>query len=665
MPGKKSKCLLPLLLAFLCSFNAISQMSQTQIDSMLTDLRSAKEDSNKVKLLVHIADETGYTDERKALEYSKAAYDLSNTIHFERGQAKAAYQLGMLHMTLNDYPKSDSFLNIAEQKSIQLKDSLTLAKISTERGIRYFMGGNYWLAADYLSKAARQFDDLNDTTNAVITYQNLVAVLSETKEFGKAVEISRKLLNISEERKDTLEVGYSLQGLVTDLVNDHRMSEAQGYLTRLKTIGDHTRDQNLSSDIYNTLGMYYYALNDLRKAKANFEIAVHKAESLDNKFQISNAYNSLGQALCRLGNFNQAKEILLKGMNLAIQFEDKKAEADIAFSLSAIYDSTHDYKNAYQNLRRHAELFDSILNRETRNYTTALATQYETNKKENEILRLQKVQQQKDFEIRKRNTWLGIGAGLVFALLAIFYLFLKNYRTRQKLAKQRSALLEEKIRAVEKEQQVVSLQSMINGQETERTRIARDLHDGLGGVFSTVKMHYSILPQETPGIKENPAYKKTMELINNASDELRKVAHNMMPEVLMKVGLVEALRDFCSNISSGKLLKINFQAYGMEKRLGSATEIMLYRITQELVNNIIKHADATEAIIQINRDANRLSLTIEDNGKGFDTLEAEQKRSMGMGTVKSRVDYLNGKLTIDSRKDIGTTVMIDLLLNEN
>src|SRR5688572_25398006 len=172
-------------------------------------------------------------------------------------------------------------------------------------------------------------------------------------------------------------------------------------------------------------------------------------------------------------------------------------------------------------------------------------------------------------------------------------------------------------------------------------------------------MHYSTLQQETPAIRDNPLYKKTLDLINNASDELRKVAHNMMPEVLMKVGLSEALKDFCNTINAGKLLHINLQTYGMEKRLSGPTEVMLYRIIQELVNNIIKHADATEALIQINRDEKRLSLTIEDNGKGFDTKEAEEKRSMGMATVKSRVDYLNGKMTIDSRKGVGTTVMID------
>src|SRR5262249_37337892 len=150
-----------------------------------------------------------------------------------------------------------------------------------------------------------------------------------------------------------------------------------------------------------------------------------------------------------------------------------------------------------------------------------------------------------------------------------------------------------------------------------------------------------------PFLKEDPLYHKTFELVNNASNELREIAHNMMPEVLMKLGLVEAMNDFCNNISASKLLHIKLQAYGMEKRLGTSTEIMLFRILQELVNNIIKHAYATEAIIQFNRDGNRLTITVEDNGKGFDMKDIEEKRTMGIEAVKSRIVYLNGKIAID------------------
>ena len=658
-------CLTIVLFLSLFSLSAPGQLTQTQIDSLVIELGRAKEDTNKVNLLMTLGNEVGYTDQNKALLYGKQGYALSTKINYVRGMGRTSYLTGTTYMELGDYALADSFIAIAEQKFTQLNDKKYLAIISNIRGSRNYMVGNYVLAADYYAKAAAGFDEIKDTTLSMIAYQNLVAVVAQVKNYERAIELSKKILPLAQARKDSLQIGYTLQGLVTTLIDLGKYEDAAGYLDQLTDIANTTLDQNLAAEAHSTVGTYYYRKNDFKIAADHFKIAIKKAEILGNKYQLANHYNSLGQAYYRARNFDLAKETLLKGLLLAKEHKNKRAESNVALSLSSLYDSTHEYNNAYKSLLLHTQIADSILSSETRNYTTQLETLYETNKKENEILRLQKVQREKDFEISRRNTYLGIGIGLIASLIVILYLLKRNYRSKQKLSKQQSALLEVKIKTIEKEQQITSLQSMINGQETERTRIAKDLHDGLGGLFSTVKMHYSTLQQDTPQIKSNILYKKTLDLINNASDELRKVAHNMMPEVLMKVGLVEALSDFCNNISSGKLLKVTLQTFGMEKRLSSSTEIMLYRIIQELVNNIIKHAYATEAIIQINLDNNRLSLTIEDNGKGFDTKEAETKRSMGIATVKSRVDYLNGKLTIDSRKDIGTTVMIDLLLNEN
>jgi signal transduction histidine kinase len=663
--GKPTVLLIFVFVFSLVSMRVSSQMTQAQIDSMKQLLIKSKPDTNRVLLLMNLGNEVGYTDLNAAVAYALEGYALSAQLGYDRGLGRLAYLAGILYMDLGKYQLVDSFLVIAEQKFRKLNDKKNITKIFNARGSQHVMKGNYWLAADSYTKAAEGFDELKDTANSIIAYQNLIAVLGQIKNHERAIVLGKRILQLAELQKDTLSVGYALQNLVTDLIYTGRMDEAVGYLDRLLNFANTNSDQNLSAEIYSTVGMYHYTKNDFVKAVGYFETALQKAGSLDNKYQLANHYNSLGQAYYRLGRFLRSKEILTKGMTLAREQENKRAESDLALSLSSLYDSTGDYPAAYNSLLLHAQLTDSILSGETRNYTSQLEALYESNKKENEILRLQKVQQQKDFAIKRRNTYLAIGIGLIVLLVIILYLLKRNYGNKQKLAMQQAVLLEEKIKTIEKEQQISSLQSMINGQETERTRIAKDLHDGLGGIFSTVKMHYSTLQQDTPLVKDNPLYKKTLDLINNASDELRKIAHNMMPEVLMKVGLAEALQDFCNNISSGKLLKINLQTFGMEKRLSSATEIMLYRIIQELVNNIIKHAYATEAIIQINREGNRLSLTIEDNGKGFDTKEVEEKRSMGMATIRSRVDYLNGRLTIDSRKDIGTTVMIDLLLNEN
>lgn len=255
----------------------------------------------------------------------------------------------------------------------------------------------------------------------------------------------------------------------------------------------------------------------------------------------------------------------------------------------------------------------------------------------------------------------GLSAAILLLILGLLY---RNSRQKQIIAQKEQKLQQEQIKFLERQQQIVSLQSMINGQETERTRIAKDLHDGLGGLFSTVKMHFSTLQHDVQELKTNELFQKSYGLVDTASVEVRRIAHNMMPEVLMKLGLVQAVEDLCVNISAGKLLQVKLQVYGMHKRLNASTEIMLYRILQELLNNIIKHAQATEAIIQFNREDNRLTITVEDNGRGFNLKETDDKIHTGMETVKSRVDYLNGKMTIDSENGIGTTVMMDFLINK-
>jgi len=647
------------------SQDSFAQLSKIQVDSLKRELLKTKEDSNRVKLLIILGNEVGYSDLNGALKYAQDGLALSKKLNYQWGIANTSYQVGYTYADLGNYVLGDSFLNIAEQKFKQLADKRGLGKVSNARGSYSYMQGNYWAAADFYSKAVEALDEVKDTASALIAYQNLIALLGQTKNHERAVQLGKKTLQIFELRKDTLSIGYSLQTLCTDLIYLDRLEEVLPYLKSLIPIADNTIDQNLSAEAYSTIGTYYFKKADYTKASLYFNKAIDNAETLENKYQVANHYNSLGQTFLKQNKLDDARQTLLKAMTLAKENDNTRAIYNVALSLSDYYAAAGDYKSSRENLELHLKLKDSILNADTRNYSSFIETKYEINKKENEILRLQKVRQQKDFAIKRRNTYLAIAWGLLTAMFVIISLLRRNLKSRKKLAEQQAAIQKEKITSMEKQQQVASLQSMINGQETERIRIAKDLHDGLGGIFSTVKMHFSTLQHEIPEVKNNQLYSKTSDLINNAADELRKVAHNMMPEVLMKVGLVEALKDFCNNISAGKLLTISLQTFGMEKRLSSSTEIMVFRIIQELINNIIKHAYASEAIIQFNREANRLSITIEDNGRGFDTKEAEEKATMGITTVKNRVDYLNGKLTIDSRRDIGTTVMIDLLLNEN
>ena len=154
-------------------------------------------------------------------------------------------------------------------------------------------------------------------------------------------------------------------------------------------------------------------------------------------------------------------------------------------------------------------------------------------------------------------------------------------------------------------------------------------------------------------------FERSLDMLDTSIKELRRVAHNMMPEMLTKFGLDEALKDYCNSVNATKLLAVKYQSMGMDSRLDNTTEIIIYRIVQELLNNILKHAAASEAFVQLIRDNSRLNIVVEDNGKGFDTALLENNKGAGWANIRSRVEYLKGRLDIHSEPGKGTLVNIE------
>jgi signal transduction histidine kinase len=240
----------------------------------------------------------------------------------------------------------------------------------------------------------------------------------------------------------------------------------------------------------------------------------------------------------------------------------------------------------------------------------------------------------------------------------------RNIRHRQQLAKQQDELNRQRIRELEKDKQLVAVDSLLKGQEEERSRLAKDLHDGLGGLLSGVKFSLSNMKDNLIITPDNMAvFERSLDMLDASIRELRRVAHNMMPEMLTKFGLDEALKEYCNTVNATKLLSVKYQSVGMSPaeagRLEKATEIIIYRIIQELLNNVLKHAAASEAFIQVIRENNRLGIVVEDNGKGFDTRILEESKGAGWVNIRSRVEYLKGQLDIHAEPGKGTLVNME------
>jgi signal transduction histidine kinase len=286
-----------------------------------------------------------------------------------------------------------------------------------------------------------------------------------------------------------------------------------------------------------------------------------------------------------------------------------------------------------------------------------MAAKYETEKKELKITALE--------EEKRLMTWLGIAGGIVLLLaLASFFLLWrwavqkrKVAEQQQQLAEQQQQLAETRIRQLEQEKQLIATQAVLDGETQERTRLARDLHDGLGSILAGTRLN---LQEMKKGVVMNQdmseRYNTASGLLDESIREMRRIAHHLMPEALSAAGLKQATADFCSSIPHA-----SFSYYGDETRLDTNMEIVIYRIMHELVSNALKHSGAGHIFVQIVREAGMITLTVEDNGCGFDLPAAS--KGMGLANIRTRVAAFNGNLTVDAKPGMGTEVHVELKIN--
>jgi signal transduction histidine kinase len=207
----------------------------------------------------------------------------------------------------------------------------------------------------------------------------------------------------------------------------------------------------------------------------------------------------------------------------------------------------------------------------------------------------------------------------------------------------------------------LSVNAMLKGQEEERNRIAKDLHDGLGGMLSGVKMSFTNMKENLIMSAENVGvFEQSISQLDSTISELRKIAHNLMPEALVKFGLNDAIKDFCTSIMSATHINIIYESMGEVRTLDNTANTYIYRIIQELINNAVKHAKPTQILVQLTTTTNKIMLTVEDNGQGLDSNKLAASKGIGITNIKHRVNYFKGNIDFDNNTPHGTVINIEL-----
>lgn len=645
-----------------CQLNALGQDKKIQ-DSLFKVACKQKPDTNSVQAYQNIIRNffnAGFFD--SSLKYARQSVILAKKINDPKGLAKAYYSMGLAFTNLFKYDSTSKYILLAENAALQNKDSFLLANCYNTLSMMLRYQAAYNSSLTYAFESAAIAERSTDSSLIKLLpkiYYNIYSALYGENQFEKAIEYAVKALRYTN-YPDEQRYRILLYSAVSDAcISLNNAAAAKPFLDTAVTLCAGFNNNVLKMLVANSEGMYYDLAGNYTKALSAYQLSYKYADNNNNLYLKSEAADNLAIIFFKSKNFTEATRFADEANQIALQLNHLKVAASTFNTLKKIAAAKGDYKSALQFAELYKIYSDSATNEATQKTTLALESKYQSQKKEKEIAILKIENAEKELASVKRNRLLligGLGAAAIMLLLGLMY---RSSNSKKILVLKEKDIQMEQIKFLEGQQQVISLQSMVNGQEAERTRIAKDLHDGLGGLFSTIKMYLSTLQHEQEQLKNNNLFGKSYELIDTASDEVRRIAYNMMPEVLVKLGLIPAIQDMCSTISSGKKIQVKLQSYGMEKRLDANTEIMLYRIVQELLNNIIKHSQANEAIVQFNSDTEQLTVTVEDNGQGFKTEDVDDKTHRGLEIIKNRVNYLHGKFSIDSQEKVGTTVMME------
>ncbi len=273
--------------------------------------------------------------------------------------------------------------------------------------------------------------------------------------------------------------------------------------------------------------------------------------------------------------------------------------------------------------------------------------------------------QQKELEnnkLKQNRIWFYVAMSILGLLLLLSYLSYKNIGAKKKIVEKEKEVQAQKMEKLLKEQELLGIDAMIEGQEKERRRIANDLHDNLGSILATLKMRFQHLRMKgaAGGNEQKLQLENTDELLEEAYQKVRGMAHASNAGVHAQEGLLPGVKNFATKVSLSNRLAITVIDQRMNERLENSLEITLFRIIQELITNIIKHAQATEATIHLTQHEDAINIMVEDNGKGFEVLELRPTAGMGLYSIQKRIENLKGELTIESVKEKGTTVIIDI-----
>ena len=631
--------------------STIIVFGQSKLDSVVTTLEELT-DSAKVDSLIKLS-RASIIDGKAELSLLYANWSLDQAkakgfidlIPKARFYKASAYDyIGQFDSCAANYDKA--LIEMKGTKHANWDTHVYINSVSAYRNI-----GQYEKALNSGYNALKHYEEIKDTLQIAWFYTDIGYIYDRMKDFEEAIKWHRRSLSLFKQLDKAYQVNFVKVriGIAYDDLGIYDSAHIYNKQALYYHIAE--KDSFSIGEVSSNIGNTYTKQEEWESALEYLELAYSIGDAYGDDGSFAIAAINLGNVYTHLGEYIKAKKVLKKGLESARLWGGRKFESEAYYRFHELFEKLQQFDSSLYYYKLYESLEDSLYGLKKAEQIANIKTKYETEKKEQQI-KLQKIslkEKESKLESRQRTILaLIIFLALVITIAVGIY---KRYQARKNAELQRLIIKE----------QEKGLEAVFNAQEEERKRISKELHDGIGQQLSGLKMAFQKL---SGGIKEKLPEKKEeveklTEIVSESADEVRSISHQMMPRALIEFGLIEAIEDMLSKSLGVSKIEYEFEYHGIDERLDERKEVSLYRITQELINNIIKHSNANQVNIHLFKNNRKIILIVEDNGKG---ISIDNTKGHGLMNIKSRVNTLDGEVNLEPSPNSGTLATIRIPL---
>lgn len=661
----KRKLLISFILFFSMKLLAQHPLNMEKYaDSLYTVLKTTNNDSIKASVYFNLVTLLAATDSVKAIKFLQKGKELGGKSIFFNGVYNA--KLGYLNYykqdfekSKKDYLKSDSLL----QKVHHIEAYKLLADIWNNVGVMEQINDDDESYIDILlTKCIPYAEKANDKNRLSSLYISVGLCFMNLEQNNKAVPYFKKAETIlmgNKKQQFRLVSLYNRSAENYLILNN--IPEAKNILDKAEIIFKNNPESEQIALFYMVKGIYFKKIKNYSKAIDAFNTALAKVNGPNKIYHNHEIKSNTLELLMDIKKYDDALGVALELENDVLYMEMDLNKMLVYKTLSVIYKDKGKLDLAYDYLKKYSDLNTAYHESDFKNKINKLENKFNLQVKERELINLKNQQNKAYLELKNNRLYLSLAFAGMMVFLLISLLIFVYYKNNKKALVQKEIIHTQKIAEAEVERKLSITKAILEGQENERSRVAKDLHDGLGGILAGVSLKFSAWGNKYLKEDGKVDFYKNKEQLDGAITELRNISRNLMPESLLNFGLKTALVDLCGFHQSAKLA-IDFQWYVENTNFQLNTQLNIYRIIQELLANTIKHAEATQVLLQCTQNEDHFYITVEDNGKGYDSNSNTDVKYKGMGlqNIVNRVAFLNGKMEVISAVNQGTTINIEI-----